>query len=225
MTDQPAPGSPGAWERLNRRLAMTTTSVRVGRHNLVLPELADPLPYIEARGPQDLPYWTKVWPAALVLAQLADTLKLDEGSPILELGAGLGLPGLVAASRGRRVVLSDLDPDALEFARAAVELNHLEDLVEVAALDWTAPPEGLGPFDSVLGAEVLYQPELYAGLVDLLAGLLTPGGSAYLSHQERPFAIGFFQMADGPFHIRAASKTLRGEDGQTKVYLYALKKA
>ncbi|MBI5523226.1 MAG: methyltransferase [Desulfarculus sp.] len=220
----PAPGSPGAWRRLSQRFKLHKTEVRLGQQRLFLPELPDPLAYIEGRGQGDLPYWTKVWPAALVLAELALALK-PGGGPILELGAGLGLPGLAAASQGRRVILSDLDPDALEFAQAAVEINGLEEFCQVRSLDWTAPPPDLTGFSTILGAEVLYQPELYPRLVTLLGGLLAPGGTAYLSHQERPFAIGFFKLAQERFTIRATQRTLRGEDGPLRIILYALKKA
>jgi predicted nicotinamide N-methyase len=226
-----APGGPGALARLEARFALERAPLSLGDIELTLPELADPLPYIEARlargqgGTDDLPYWTKVWPASLALALLAASLPLDPERPFLELGAGLALPGLVAAARGQRVVLTDLDPDALEFARAAAELNSLGELVQVRSLDWTAPPADLGRFGTVLGAEILYQPALYPRLVELLDGLLAPGGRVYLSHQERPFLISFFQMARERFTIRRGERVLRGEDGPTKVFLYVLSKS
>ncbi|MFH1034863.1 MAG: methyltransferase [Pseudomonadota bacterium] len=214
---------PGAWQRLHQRLPLIKTELDLGGRRLFIPELKDPLAYIESRPAGELPYWTKVWPAALVLAGLAASLPPDQ-RPILELGAGLGLPGLVAAASGRRVILTDLDPDALDFARAAVEINGLEHLAQVRALDWTAPPEDLSGFATVLGAEILYQPELYPGLVALLESLLAPGGTAFISHEERPFAIGFFKMAQEKFQIRATKRSVAGDDGPTQVILYALKK-
>src|SRR6476620_5935305 len=55
-----------------------------------------------------LPYGVALWPAAIALAHemvaRADTLK---GKRILELGAGTGLAGIVAASLGGRVVQTD----------------------------------------------------------------------------------------------------------------------
>ena len=140
----------------------------------------------------------------------------------MELGAGLGVPALAAAAKGRRVVISDLDPDALEFARAAAEINRVSDLVEVTALDWTAPDPGLGPFQTILGAEILYQPGIYPVLVEVLARLLAPGGTAFISHQERPFAIGFFDLARERFMVRRTQRKMRGDQGETTVYLYAL---
>ncbi|MCA1906709.1 MAG: protein N-lysine methyltransferase family protein [Desulfarculus sp.] len=218
---QPAPGEPGALARLRARFALTEDRVDLAGVRLRLPELADPLAYIESRGDDDLPYWTKLWPAALVLAGLAAQLP-PAAEPILELGAGLGAPGLAAAAKGRRVVLSDLDADALEFARAAAEMNGLSDLVTVAALDWSDPDPGLGRFRTILGAEILYQPTIYPVLVEVLAKLLADDGTAFVSHEERPFAIGFFDLARERFMVRRTQRRLRGPEGETTVYLYAL---
>lgn len=229
MSAQHPPGSPGAWERLRARLPLGQSQVMIGGDAYLLPELLQPEAYIESRlaagqgQAGDLPYWTKLWPASLALALMMNGLSLPQGGRALELGAGLGLPGLVAARRGLPTWLTDLDPDALEFARAAVELNGLEETAQARSLDWTAPPGDLGRFPLILGAEVLYQPELYPALVELLAGLLAPGGTAFLSHQERPFAITFFDLADKRFTIRSKKGALRGEEGPVNVIIYALK--
>lgn len=223
------PGSPGALERISRRFKLTWSEVGVGPHRLELPELADPSAYIDERvsqghyGLTELPYWTKLWPAAMVLAQFALRLNKGEG-PILELGAGLGLPALVAAAGGRPAVITDLDPDALEFARAAAEKNDLGALVDVSSLDWEAPDWDLGAFSTILGAEVLYHPPIYPTLVGLLGRLLAPGGTAFISHQERPFAIAFFDLAQERFTVRRTTSRIAGgeEDDPVTVYLYAL---
>lgn len=218
---QPTPGSPGALARLRARFALSEDQVELAGLSLKLPELADPLAYIESRGENDLPYWTKLWPAALVLAGLAAQLP-PAAEPVLELGAGLGAPGLAAAAKGRRVVLSDLDGDALEFSRAAAEMNGISDLVTVTALDWTNPDPGLGRFRTILGAEILYQPAIYPVLAEVLAKLLAQDGTAFISHEERPFAIGFFDLARERFLVRRTQRQLRGPEGETTVYLYAL---
>ena len=227
--EDPPPGSPGAWERLRARLELETVPCRVGGVELVIPQPRDPVAYIQARLERGevqgdrLPYWTKLWPAALVLAQSVAEMKLPR-APVLELGAGLGVPGLVAAARGRPVVLSDLDPEALEFARAAAELSGLERRVEVRRLDWRRPPDHLEPFLTVLGAEILYQPELYPALWDLLQRVVAPGGRVFLSLQERPFSVGFFARADGRFRLRGTRRRLRHGDQEVVVQLCLLER-
>jgi predicted nicotinamide N-methyase len=218
-------------ERLSRRFPIEQQEVDMGGVRLVLPELADPVAFITQRmaapeaGAEDLPYWTKLWPAALVLARFACRLPAAQSGQVLELGAGLGLPGLAAAACGHQTVLSDLDPDALEFARAGAELNSLQDDVQVRCLDWTEPlPAGLERVGTVLGAEILYHPPLYPHLVRLLGELTQRGAVVYLSLQERPFKIEFFDMARECLDIRGTKSLMRGESEPTTVCLYRLTK-
>ena len=58
----------------------------------------------------------------------------------MEVGCGLGLPGVAALARGLRVTFSDYDPAALEFAARNARLNQLENFC-LLRLDWHAPPE------------------------------------------------------------------------------------
>jgi len=230
----PPPGSPGALERLLDRFALRETQAKIAGKTLILPELADPQAYIKSSldslggARAELPYWTKLWPAAMVLAGLAAGLRpppgVDPQEPLLELGAGLGLPGLAAAAHGRRVVLTDHHPDALEFARAAVELNRLEQMVEVRFLDWTAPSPGLGVYHSILGAEILYTRALYPHLAALITELTAPGGTVFISHQERPFVISFFSMIGSRFRMRSTQRGVSDNDGETRVLLHALQR-
>lgn len=229
------PGSPGAWQRLQSRFDLRQCRAKVAGKTIHLPELADPLAYIQASMDQnqgerpELPYWTKLWPAALVMAGLASGLQapagVDPNEPVLELGAGMGLPSLAAALHGRPVVLTDIHPDALEFARAAVEMNNLDDLVEVRSLDWMAPGADPGRFHTILGAEILYHRELYPHLKALLGRLLAPGGTVFISHQERPFNISFFKLLGSEFELRSIQRKVKDAEGETKVLLHALKLA
>src|SRR5579885_2021506 len=53
-----------------------------------------------------LPYWAELWPSGVALARFVAGLEL-EGTRVLELGCGLGLPSLAAALRGADVLASD----------------------------------------------------------------------------------------------------------------------
>src|SRR5690349_17286362 len=59
-----------------------------------------------------LPYWADLWPASRMLAKTILCEPWQPGLEALEIGCGLGLPGVVALSRGLRVIFSDYDATA-----------------------------------------------------------------------------------------------------------------
>src|SRR6185312_10476039 len=77
-----------------------------------------------ARESDRLPYGVMLWPASIALAHdlfaRAETLR---GKRVLELGAGTGIPGIIAASFGARVVQVDRSEVALHVCRLNKERN------------------------------------------------------------------------------------------------------
>src|SRR5206468_1103110 len=92
------------------------------------------------------PYWAHLWSGAVVLA----TAVPRGARRVLELGCGVGLPGLTAARRGARVTFVDRVPAALAFVRASARANGLA-AVDLVAADATAPALA-ARFDLVLAA-------------------------------------------------------------------------
>ncbi len=127
-----------------------------------------------------------LWPSGQRLAeQLAGPLASGlAGREVVELGCGLGAPGLSAARAGGRVLLTDDEPDALALALANASANGLE--VAATHLRWGEVPAALrGRFDVVLGADVTYDPRERAALLSTIEALLAPGGVAWLADPER----------------------------------------
>eukprot|EP00746_Dinoflagellata_sp_MGD_P154683 gnl/MRDRNA2_/MRDRNA2_84976_c0_seq2.p1 gnl/MRDRNA2_/MRDRNA2_84976_c0~~gnl/MRDRNA2_/MRDRNA2_84976_c0_seq2.p1 ORF type:complete len:178 (+),score=28.10 gnl/MRDRNA2_/MRDRNA2_84976_c0_seq2:372-905(+) len=104
---------------------------------------------------------------------------------VIELGAGCGLLGISIAvrSEARKVVLTDMQ-DICPLLRANVAANFGSSSDEMASirpvvepLDWSSADDLLrvsskGPYDVVLGADIVYCPESYPALLDTLEGLV-----------------------------------------------------
>src|SRR5262245_49541925 len=97
-----------------------------------------------------LPYGVVLWPAAIALAHEIAT-RADEfrGKTVLELGAGTGLPGVVAASVGARVVQTDRHELALAVCRLTGERNGVGG-IEYRQADWKEWDD-TGRYDWVIG--------------------------------------------------------------------------
>ncbi len=139
-----------------------------------------------------LPYWAELWPSAVALARHIS--KEDfAGRRVVELGCGVGLPSMVALAHGARVAATDHYTAALDFTRYNARANlGLEP--ETRLLDWHAPEiEGLGLFDLVLAADVLYEPRNVPALAALIPTLLAPGGETLLADPRRKNALIFLE--------------------------------
>lgn len=112
-----------------------------------------------------------VWPSAMDLAQfIADHGILVENKNVLELGAGVALPGLVAAKfRARQVVLTDKYENVLRNCRDMIQINGLAATVSTALLDWgdfgTFSREICSDIQIVLGSDCLYNTEDFEPLL------------------------------------------------------------
>jgi len=140
------------------------------------------------------PYWAELWPASLALAQYLSRCDFLKGKKCIELGCGLGLAGIAARGQGADVRLSDLEPDALLMAELNWIVNFRE-RAKITLLDWRNISLKQ-QFDVILAADVAYESDLFAPLVQAFKSLLKPGGSIYLSEPDRPIAQSFFAMLD-----------------------------
>ena len=131
-----------------------------------------------------LPYWAEIWPSAIALARRLSKEDLA-GRRVIELGVGVGLPSLVALDRGAGVLATDYYEAALDFTRHNARENGLPE-PETALLNWHAGP-GVGAFDLVLAADVMYEERSTRSLARLVPGLLAPGGEALFADPGRRY--------------------------------------
>jgi predicted nicotinamide N-methyase len=109
--------------------------------------------------------------------------ELIRGKSILELGAGLGLCGMIGHHLGaKNVVLTDADTITLQRMRTNLEKNcptakdDGDDINSISCrqLIWNnrSQMEGCGNFDTILGADVIYTVESLDPLFDTVAYFL-----------------------------------------------------
>lgn len=153
-------------------------------------------------GPVALPYWAKIWPAAMLLGHFLPHLGPGDGRSLLDLGAGIGVCGLFAARRGFKVLVTDIHPDALLFSKINILHNGLGDMADVARADFAADRLERR-FDVVLGAEILYMEDAYRGLIKFLLAHVGLSGNAevVLAKDFTRKASRFLGMADKEFSI------------------------
>lgn len=155
---------------------------------LLRPPQADELIDEHAFGEDEfLPYWAELWPSGVALAEVVDGLAL-RGKRVLELGAGLGIPSLVAALGGADVLATDWAEDAVSLLRDNAERNGIPLRVERVRWDEPEPLLRGAPWDVVLAADLLYEERNAEQLLELLPRL---GGDLLLADPGRPFATSF----------------------------------
>ena len=162
----------------------------------------------------NVPYGVALWPAAIALAhELA--ARAEEGTlsgkRILELGAGTGLPGIVAAALGAaRVVQTDSAEIALDLCRHNGQRNGVTNVVHRRAdwTDWTDPET----YDWIIGSDILYAEPMHPHLRHLFASSLAPGGTLLIADPFRAPSLRLLDsLESGGWQIKFTKWNL-GED-------------
>jgi predicted nicotinamide N-methyase len=173
------------------------------------------------KNPSEFPFWIRLWEAAIVLSRFMVGLAPQPGTTVLELGAGLGAPGLAAAGLGCAVTLSDYEEIILDFERVSAAASGLDN-VEFAMLDWLNPPQ-MQRYDIILGAEVLFRDEFFEPLLGILRHALKPDGVVYLAHDiKRKSVHPFLEMAEKEYRISASRRELKSLDETREILLTRL---
>lgn len=170
----------------------------------------------------ELPYWGKIWEASILLAAYLIAQPVVPGRQILEIGTGLGVSGLFAASCGHDITLSDHKEEIIRFIRANTLLNNLDN-VPVISVDWTQPvPNQL--YDWIVGSEVVYHRSSYDSLVQFLRQSLKPNGTIFLAKSTSLPANVFFSKLTQYFKFKQLDKVMRSGDQEFAISLYAIKR-
>lgn len=189
--------------------------LKIREHRLQLLKITDLEQMLEGTDPlkdvSTFPFWIRLWEAAIVLSEFVSGLPCAPGTSLLELGAGLGAPGLTAAAAGFQVTLTDYEDLILDFERINAAASKLQN-VECAMLDWLNPPE-MSQYDVIIGAEILFREEFFEPLLGVLRKALKPEGVVYLAHDiKRRSLEPFLKLAEKEYIISASRRKLKSLD-------------
>lgn len=169
-----------------------------------------------------LPYGVALWPAAIALAHevltRADTVR---SARILELGAGTGLPGIVAAALGGRVTQTDRNELALAVCRRNGARNGAPPITYRLA-DWAAWDDD-ERYDWIIGADILYGAAAHPDLRRIFARNLAPGGRVLLADPCRAASLPLLEALEAEGWAVALTSWQIGEGAaRCPVGLFAL---
>lgn len=213
------------YNTIKSRYKVAFEPLKIREHALHLLKLTDLEEILEGKDPlkdvSSFPFWIRLWEAAIVLSEFIAGMPCEPGTTLLELGAGLGAPGLTAAKVGYTVTLSDYEEMILDFERINAAASRLAQ-VDCLMLDWLNPPV-MKQFDVILGAEILFREEFFQPLLNVLKVALKPDGVVYLAHDANRRSLEpFLKMAEKDYRIAASRKRLKSFEGDKMIILNRL---
>jgi len=198
----------------------TEVVVNGKKFNILLPKDLDgfinPIDVLDG-----FPLWAKIWKASWVLSAYLADMPVEPDKRFLELGAGVGLVSIVAASFGHPMTMTEYNPDALNFAHANAHLNNCPGL-PIRKLDWHRPQLS-GKFDAIVASEVTYKLEDFVPLIRLFRAYLQPEGEIILASEMRKTGKDLFNQLKTDFDIKVEKKSLRSETGATRIVLFKMR--
>jgi predicted nicotinamide N-methyase len=166
-----------------------------------------------------------LWPASIALARevLARSEEL-RGKRVLELGAGTGIPGIVAASLGARVLQIDRSDIAVHLCLRNIERNHASQ-IEVQRADWESFRSDV-KFDLILGSDVLYATTMHERLRAICDDYLAPAGTVLFSDPLRAQSLPMLEaMAAGGWDVSLSKWSIEVESGVRTIAAYEAKRS
>jgi methyltransferase-like protein 23 len=167
-----------------------------------------------------LPYGVMLWPASIALAHdvLARADQLRD-KRVLELGAGTGMPGIIAASLGAQVLQIDRNEVAIHVCEMNKARNRVAS-VEVREAEWETF-ESDQQFDFILGSDVLYVTTMHDRLREICDRYLAPGGTVLFSDPLRSQSLSMLEaMEANGWRVSLAKWSIQTETGTRTVAVY-----
>ncbi len=208
-----------------QRLPLVTVEIPIGGRNWRVTAVQNQDALLDAAEQlEHFPYGFLLWESAVGLARfLAAHPGLVAGKRVLELGAGVGLPGMVAQALGAQVCQTDHQQGALALAQVNAYQNGVSGLTFFLA-DWRTWAHA-ERYDILLGADILYERAMHFYLESIFRRSLAPGGQLILSDPVRPQAMEFaahLEKSGWRIALEMQLVTLAEEGGEGKPVEVAL---
>ena len=156
---------------------------------LVVPDFVQ-LQSLYQLGGLDFPYWAKIWPSAIALANfLQENPSYIQDKKLVELAAGIGLPSFVSAKYASHICCSDYAPAAIALLEKNIANNQLSN-ISSALINWQAIPESVAA-EVLLLSDINYNPTDFETVYLMLEQFIQQGTTILLSTPQRLVAKDF----------------------------------
>lgn len=173
---------------------------------------------------KDLPLWAKIWPASFVLGRFLRKFDTKDKS-LIELGAGMGICAMIASSyQFDHILATDINQDALNFARTNILKNNLYKKIQVKYLDVHNPNLESKKFDFICASELLYLNELHRPLLKFIDSYLADYGKAVFCIDLARNKPDFTKLANKKFKVQQGNIGVKSKDEASIIqrYIYQL---
>ena len=188
----------------------------------------DITPFVKEKASMsEFPLWAKIWEGSIVLISHIYELNSTIPKSFLEIGAGIGVVGIIAAFLGHKVTITDYNKDALQFALANVYKNldsEKKKSVVVKKCDWKDPQLSEETYDFIVGSDILYREEDFEPLLNLFNKHLRQTGEIILAEGVRKSSLKFLNELSREYEVKAAKKILRSPTQEIPVILIRAKR-
>ena len=163
-------------------------------------EFSDPLGEANALGISSAQWslFGVLWDSGKVLALVMESYEVS-GKRILEIGCGMALGSLLLNSRQANITATDYHPEAGSFLAENVRLNQGQQ-IPFLRTSWQNQEDGLGKFDLLIGADILYERdhiELLSEFIERHANpkceivLVDPGRGNHAAFSKKMLKLGY----------------------------------